>query len=158
MPEPRQYRTATDDVQEVITLILDAVATRFDSSTDVGVGGFIGALECILADDETPASVVVQQAISAHAVAADPLSDEQVKAIIAEYDRIVRINGSMAAVADEDNTGEIGWEVLDIARDLGIDNAGESPALVDATTAYVLRLRAELTADGPEAQKNGAPE
>lgn len=73
------------------------------------------------------------------------MTPEQITQVIAEYDRLVRANGTMREVADDD-LGEVGWEVLDVVQRLfAFDVDDEDQQRLDvAVDAYRQRLREEL--------------
>lgn len=79
------------------------------------------------------------------------LSPGQLGAVIAAYDAIARDNDAIAAVA-EDDCGEVGYEICDVASELYPEFRGANGLLTDAVRdqiwdsarRYTARLRREL--------------
>lgn len=81
------------------------------------------------------------------------LSDTEVEAVIAHYDEIVRGNAETTKTHDviaeviADDTGEVVWEVVETAEEMGHDlTDADRDALQDAADAYRARLAAEREA------------
>ncbi len=72
------------------------------------------------------------------------LTADQVAAVIAQYDSLVRQNDAVEAVAS-DNDGEVPWEVLDTACEMNMlpdddRRQGMVDQLWDAAIAYQIQL------------------